>query len=56
MSIADCRLIELHKISDPRGNLTFIEGGRHIPFDISPFDESNYYRRYEEFLEVVKSP
>lgn len=34
MSIADCKIIELPKISDPRGNLTFIEGGRHIPFDI----------------------
>lgn len=29
-----CRLIEVPKISDPRGNLTFIEGGRHIPFEI----------------------
>lgn len=27
-------MIELPKISDPRGNLTFIEGGNHIPFDI----------------------
>ena len=34
MSIEDCKLIELPKISDPRGNLTFIEGGRHILFDI----------------------
>jgi len=34
MSLADCRIIELTKISDPRGNLTFIEGGRHVPFDI----------------------
>lgn len=34
MSIEDCKIIELPKISDPRGNLTFIEGGRHIPFDI----------------------
>ncbi len=33
-SIDDCRLIELPKISDPRGNLTFIEGGRHMPFEI----------------------
>src|SRR5665811_1229535 len=33
-SLADCRLIELPKIHDPRGNLTFIEGGNHIPFDI----------------------
>lgn len=34
MSIHDCRLIDLPKISDPRGNLTFIEGGQHVPFDI----------------------
>jgi len=34
MSIRDCRIIELPKISDPRGNLTFIEGSRHIPFEI----------------------
>lgn len=27
-----CRIIELPKITDPRGNLTFVEGGRHIPF------------------------
>lgn len=35
MSVEDCRLIQLPKISDPRGNLTFIEGGRHVPFDIA---------------------
>lgn len=29
-----CRNIELPKITDARGNLTFIEAGRHIPFDI----------------------
>jgi len=34
MNIADCRLIDLPKIADPRGNLTFVEGGNHIPFDI----------------------
>jgi dTDP-4-dehydrorhamnose 3,5-epimerase-like enzyme len=34
MSLADCRIVELTKISDPRGNLTFIEGTRHIPFEI----------------------
>jgi hypothetical protein len=34
MSIENCKIIELPKISDPRGNLTFIEGGQHIPFDI----------------------
>ena len=30
----NCRLIQLPKISDPRGNLTFIEGNQHVPFDI----------------------
>jgi len=34
MSINDCHLIDLPKIHDPRGNLTFVEGNRHIPFDI----------------------
>lgn len=34
MSIENCKLIELPKISDPRGNLTFIEGMQHIPFEI----------------------
>lgn len=28
------RIIDLPRIPDPRGNLTFVEGGRHIPFDI----------------------
>lgn len=28
------RLIEFPKICDPRGNLSFAEGGRHIPFTI----------------------
>ena len=34
-NLAKCSLVELPKITDPRGNLTFIEGGRHLPFDIS---------------------
>ena len=34
MPLNDCRIIELPKISDPRGNLSFIEGSQHIPFDI----------------------
>jgi len=31
---ADCVIVNLPKIVDPRGNLTFVEGGRHIPFTI----------------------
>lgn len=34
MSLANCFTQDLTKIHDPRGNLTFIEGGKHIPFDI----------------------
>jgi hypothetical protein len=29
-----CRRIELPVVSDPRGNLTFVEANRHVPFDI----------------------
>lgn len=32
MGIEECRLLQLPKVSDVRGNLTFIEGERHIPF------------------------
>jgi len=34
MGVENCKLITLPKITDPRGNLTFIEGGRHVPFAI----------------------
>lgn len=34
MTIRNCRIIDLPKISDPRGNLTFVEGGVHVPFEI----------------------
>jgi hypothetical protein len=33
-TVADCRMIELPRIIDPRGNLTFLEGQRHVPFAI----------------------
>ena len=33
-TIDDCRVIDLRKISDPRGNLTPIEAGFDIPFDV----------------------
>jgi hypothetical protein len=34
MDLKECSLINLPKIVDPRGTLTFLEGGRHIPFDV----------------------
>lgn len=33
------RLIELPKINDPRGNLTYIESGKHVPFTV----QRNYW-------------
>ena len=34
MSLQDVEIINLPKIEDYRGNLSFIEGSNHIPFDI----------------------
>lgn len=34
MSISLCKIINLPKISDRRGNLTFIEEKKHVPFEI----------------------
>jgi hypothetical protein len=34
MPLENCQIINLPKITDTRGNLSFIEGGQHIPFDI----------------------
>ncbi|QCI98790.1 sugar 3,4-ketoisomerase [Agrobacterium larrymoorei] len=34
MALADCRILQLPKISDVRGSLTFIEGSNHIPFEV----------------------
>ena len=32
--LSKCKILDLPKITDQRGNLTFIEGCRHVPFDI----------------------
>lgn len=34
MTIAEANIIQLPKIEDERGNLSFLEEGKHIPFDI----------------------
>lgn len=34
MTISDCKIIELPKILDARGNLSFVEQNNHIPFEI----------------------
>ncbi len=34
MPLNDCKIINLPKIADPRGNLTFLESFNQVPFDI----------------------
>ncbi len=34
MNIDFCKIIDLPKITDARGNLTYVEGGYQIPFEI----------------------
>jgi hypothetical protein len=34
MPLSSCQILHLPRVADPRGNLTFVEGGRHVPFDI----------------------
>lgn len=34
MTEGGCRILTFPKIADPRGNLTFVENKKHIPFDI----------------------
>lgn len=34
MGLESCQIVTFPKIHDTRGNLTFIEGERHVPFDI----------------------
>lgn len=64
MDISDVRLVELPRIKDPRGNLSFVEQGNHIPFEISrtywiydvPGGESrggHAYRETNEFIIAI---
>ena len=34
MTVDDCTILQLPKIPDVRGNLTYVEGGVHVPFSI----------------------
>ncbi|QBP73989.1 WxcM-like domain-containing protein [Herbaspirillum huttiense] len=60
-TINDCKVFALPKITDPRGNLTFLEGSKHLPFDIKrvfylydvPTEESrgaHAHRQLHQFL------
>ncbi len=35
MKLSECKILTFPKIPEPRGNLSFIEGGHHVPFDIA---------------------
>lgn len=61
MNLSDIKLIELPKIADRRGNLSFAEEGVHIPFEIKrnywiydvPGGEvrgGHAYKRNKEFI------
>ena len=34
MNVDDCMVIDLPNVADHRGNLTYIEGTRHVPFEV----------------------
>lgn len=61
MTIEDVKLIELPKFLDVRGNLSFVEQNKHIPFDIKrtfwiydvPGGEGRGGHAYRENEEVV---
>ena len=60
-TIHDCKLIDLRKISDPRGNLTVIEGNDDVPFDIKrvyylydvPGGESRGAHAHKELYQLI---
>lgn len=55
------RMIDLPQIHDPRGDLTFVEGGNHLPFDIArvyylynvPVDSERGGHAHKELEQVV---
>jgi dTDP-4-dehydrorhamnose 3,5-epimerase-like enzyme len=61
-TVEDCRIIQLPKIPDHRGNLSFIEGARHIPFvmqrvywvyDVPGGEVRNGGHAYKELQEFI---
>jgi len=60
-SVYDTAIIQFPKILDDRGNLTFVEAKRHIPFDITrvywiydvPGGESRGSHAYMELQEII---
>lgn len=60
-SVYDAAIIQFPKIMDDRGNLTFVEARRHVPFPIArvywiydvPGGESRGSHAYRELQEVI---
>ncbi|MBI1494978.1 sugar 3,4-ketoisomerase [Halocynthiibacter styelae] len=60
-SIEECRLIDLPKFSDPRGSLSFVQKGEHLPFDIqrvyylydAPDDVSRGLHAHKELEQLI---
>lgn len=60
-TVYDAAIIQFPKIPDDRGNLTFVEENRHIPFNIArvywiydvPGGESRGSHAYRELQEVI---
>jgi hypothetical protein len=60
-TVEHCRLLDFPKVHDPRGNLTFVEGERHVPFEIRraywiygvPGGEKRGGHAYRELHEVL---
>lgn len=60
-NIDDCTLIGLPKVTDPRGNLTFVEQHKHVPFDIKrvfylydvPTDESRGAHAHKKLHQFI---
>lgn len=61
MNVDDCKLVELPRFNDLRGNLSFVEQNNHVPFEIKrtywiydvPGGESrggHAYKANEEFI------
>jgi WxcM-like, C-terminal len=58
---AGCRIVDLPRITDPRGNLTPIEGGVQVPFDIArvyylydvPGGESRGGHAHQELQQLI---
>lgn len=59
--VSDCKIIDLRKIHDVRGNLTPIEGGIDVPFDIKriyylydvPGGESRGAHAHKELYQLI---